>query len=118
MNERVRGHAGAGAKLRPDRILIAADANSAHTIRWVGALAARGYELGLFTRVDPQDCDYSQFNGVTVYSSGIARDLVRGAEGALRKLRYLAALPALRRCANNFEPQLVHAHYLSSYGLL
>ena len=118
MTHRHKDGAIVNASRRCRRILIVADANSAHTVRWVGALAARGHQIALFTLVDPQGCDYAQFANVAVYSAGIALRLVRGAEGSLTKLRYLAALPALRRCAARFEPQLVHAHYLSSYGLL
>ena len=87
------------------RILFMADASSVHTRRWVAAAAERGARCVVITR-EPAE--------------------VPGAEQviALRpgkdKLGWFQAVPELRRIARQlkatFDPQLVHGHYVTSYG--
>ena len=38
--------------------------------------------------------------------------------GLASKIAYLFSLPELKRCIKDFEPDVLHAHYASSYGLL
>ena len=100
------------------RLMILADAASAHTVRWVQALAGRGHEILLFTLMPPPAEVYEDLTNVSVVWPGIGADIARISEGALGKLRYLRALPLLLAQARCWKPDLVHAHYASSYGLL
>jgi glycosyltransferase involved in cell wall biosynthesis len=94
------------------------DAGSAHTIRWVRSLAQRGHEIRIFT-LTPVHCDaFSDLKNVSVAWQGIPRDLAREREGSIGKLMYLRALMPLRAEIRRWRPDLVHAHYASSYGLL
>ena len=100
------------------RLMILSDARSAHTIRWIHALASRGHEILLFTLTPPPADAYTEIGAVSVVWPGVDADIARREEGALGKLRYLQALPFLVAQIRRWQPDLVHAHYASSYGLL
>jgi glycosyltransferase involved in cell wall biosynthesis len=96
------------------RIAYLAWHGSVHTRRWAGWFAERGHEVHVIT------C-----------GGGDARDV--GADGAplpLRyrvhelgaprggKLGYVARMRAARRAVRAIQPDVLHAHWLTSYGLL
>ena len=100
------------------RLLILSDATSAHTVRWVQALAARGHEIRIFSLMPPPSAVYEGLASVSVVWPGIGAEMGRSSEGAWRKVGYLRALPLLLAEIRRWQPDLVHAHYASSYGLL
>lgn len=84
------------------RILFFADAQSVHTRRWVGEIAARGYDCLVATRRP------AEVPG--------AREVIAvrpGGDGP----GWFAALPEVRRLARRVQPDWVHGHYVTSYGL-
>jgi glycosyltransferase involved in cell wall biosynthesis len=88
------------------RILFFADASSVHTRRWVAAMAERGARAVVITR-QPADVPG-------------AEEVITVAPGS-DKLSWFTALPQVRRVAREvaarFQPDLVHGHYVTSYGL-
>ncbi len=84
------------------RILLVANGTSVHTERWVGGLVARGHEVALAT-------DTASALAVGQFPLS---PLTRGRWNLWTLVRQLQA--AIRR----FRPELVHAHYVSHYGLL
>ncbi len=90
----------------PARILFFADAASVHTRRWVAAVAERGAEAIIISR---QAGEVPGARKVIVIEPG------------LDKLGWFRALPEVRREARrlmaDFKPDLVHGHYVTSYGL-
>jgi L-malate glycosyltransferase len=83
------------------RLCLLADAPSIHTRRWAEFFAARGHEVHL---VSMRPAEYDR---VTVHV--IRAPLGRGG--------YLLAALGARRRVQELAPDLVHAHYASSYGL-
>lgn len=79
------------------KILLVADPNSIHTIRWEKALVARGIIVDVF---------------------GIDSHIISQKEGVFSKLSVLKLIPKLKQKIKNFQPDILHAHYASSYGLL
>ena len=76
---------------------------------------SRGFEVTVFSfrRPAPEIAELS----------GVKYEIYEGVESIsssslFHKFNYLRAYPALRRVANRFQPDIVHAHYASSYGLL
>jgi glycosyltransferase involved in cell wall biosynthesis len=100
------------------RLLMLADAGSAHTISWVRSLAQRGHEIRVFTLRRPQPKAYEGLPGVSIAWQGVDDRVAGAPEGSVGKSRYLLALPRLRAEIRDWRPHLVHAHYASSYGLL
>ncbi len=84
------------------RILLVANGASIHTARWVGELAAQGHEVALATDVA---------SALAVQQFPLS-PLQRGRWNLWFLVRQLRA--AIQR----FRPELVHAHYVSHYGLL
>lgn len=83
------------------RILFCADASHVHTRRWVQALAERGFECVVATRLA------GQIDGAEVITIRPGDD----------KLDWFRAVPAVRALAKHLAPQWIHGHYVTSYGL-
>lgn len=103
----------------PKRIMILADSSSDHTKRWVKATAERGHQVALFS-LNTKDAEfYRGINGVVLYSHNIFGALKdTKTNGTIEKLNYLKPLFALKRSIREFKPDMLHAHYATSYGLL
>jgi glycosyltransferase involved in cell wall biosynthesis len=99
------------------KILFLADLNSAHVIKWTCALSARGHEVGIFTLNRADKPWYSDLPRVSVFGDSIVGREVFG-KAVWSKLSYLKARKELSRVISSFRPDIVHAHYASSYGLL
>ncbi|NRA12038.1 MAG: glycosyltransferase [Crocinitomicaceae bacterium] len=98
------------------RILFLADINSVHTERWVKNLINRGYEIGLFslsekrsTWIDDLACEF--------HCIGVNQDKMRSKK-KISKLSYFSSIKELKSFTAEFQPNIVHAHYASSYGML
>lgn len=96
------------------RILLLSEAASIHTQRWATALHERGVELAVFSLRDSNNDAYTKL-GVPVIS---AASSAAGQSSLWAKLGYLTALGKLRRTIAAFRPDILHAHYATSYGLL
>jgi len=97
------------------RILLLADINSIHTQKWTIALKSRGIEVGVFS-LNNLNHTHPELQDFQLFHPGLSKDL--SSVGLLQKLKYLTVLPSLKKCIKNFAPDIVHAHYASSYGLL
>ena len=90
-----------GGPSRRPCILFFADAQSVHTQRWVLAMSQRGYDCVVVTRRP------AEVPG--------AREVIAvrpGGDGP----GWFKAVPELRRIATQIAPDLVHGHYVTSYG--
>lgn len=97
------------------RILLLADANSSHTYKWATALALEGHEIGLFSMGEELRMDYSSYENIRVFLGTVHVHY----KGSLwNKLSYLRLFPLLKKTIKEFNPQILHAHYATSYGLL
>ena len=101
-----------------NKILFLADANSPHTIRWAKAIKNSGNTIGIFCffKIDPSL--YSDIKDIKLYSLNISRVLQRTSEDNFSKLIYLKAVREVKRILKEYKPDIVHAHYASSYGLI
>lgn len=84
------------------RLLVVANGASIHTARWVVGLTGRGHEVALATDV-PSPLPVRQFR---------LDPLRRG------RVNFFALAGQVRAAAQQFRPDIVHAHYVSHYGLL
>jgi glycosyltransferase involved in cell wall biosynthesis len=98
------------------KILVLADARSSHTIKWVNSLNNRDIDIFLYTlcSFDRESFDIN----IKIDSLDLKDDITNNSVGDFRKFRYLKALPRVRKIIKIFKPDIIHAHYLSSYGLL
>jgi L-malate glycosyltransferase len=96
------------------RVLLLSDANSIHTKRWVAGLNELNVRVGLWSISLPTSDFYKHLPNVKVFSGGIEQKRF----GFWEKANYLTLLKSVRSAIKIFRPELVHAHYASSYGLL
>lgn len=90
--------------MTPPDVLLVADGGSPHTRKLARALSGRGIrvELATFERSGLDDVPEHRL----------------GTRPAAEDLRYAIAVPALARLIRWRRPTVVHAHYVSSYGLM
>lgn len=97
------------------KLLLLSEPNSVHTIKWAKSLAQSGIDIVIFGLGDLRVKDYK---GVTNIKIKTLNETITRNEGAIGKLKYLRALPMIKNIIKEFKPDIVHAHYASSYGLL
>ncbi len=99
------------------RILFLSDVNSAHTRKWAESLAKKGLDIGVFS-LSPCISDWFEaFPNITVFSSAnVTADQFIASD--FSKVTYFKELKALKQIIRTFKPDIVHAHYATSYGLL
>ena len=102
------------------KILILSDANSIHTYRWVKSLKDNGVDIEIFSffKDDNQFSPSYKSLGVNVTISNVNRFILYKYRRNITKIFYLFALRKLKKTIKRFNPQLIHAHYLTSYGIL
>lgn len=97
------------------KILLLSDLNSIHTKKWVKALADRGCQVAVFGLAKPIDDFYDGIKDVEVCSADFTNQYGRS---SLIKIKYLKVVRKLKSFARSVQPDIVHAHYATSYGLL
>ena len=100
------------------KLLLLADCNSSHTVKWVSSLRKHGYTIQLFSLYPPDNTLYESIPDILVSSINLHEELKFGDDSKISKLVYLKAVRKIRRLIKEFEPDILHAHYASSYGLL
>ncbi len=98
------------------RTLILADVNSVHTRKWVIALANNGITICLFSLTKPDKNYFIGMNNIQVCL--FEQQAKSGLPEQAYKLHFFKIIKLLNRVINEFKPDIVHAHYASSYGLL
>lgn len=96
------------------RIAFVAFHGSVHTRRWVAFFADRGHDVHVVTCGGGRERDLDADGRPIAASYGI-HDLGKPRFG---KLGYLLKLWKARRVVRALNPDVVHAHYVTSYGLL
>jgi glycosyltransferase involved in cell wall biosynthesis len=98
------------------KILLLTDINSPHSRKWATGLAERGIRIGIFSISSPVE-DWYTASAIEVF---VPVKFNPGAfsSGIFRKIKYLKLVPYLGKVIREFKPDVLHAHYASSYGLL
>ena len=96
------------------------DANSIHTQKWVESLSQQGFEILLFSFFDPQKklANLYKQNNIRIISQDLNSKINNLRTPNLSKIKYVKSLPILRKTIKDFKPEIIHAHYASSYGIL
>ncbi|MDP2961051.1 MAG: glycosyltransferase family 4 protein [candidate division Zixibacteria bacterium] len=86
------------------KLLFLSDARSFHTKRWVDYFVNQGYESYLFSLEKSQGTK--------------AFEIFISPKSEYPLLKYLLALPQLKKIIKEIEPDLVNAHFIPNYGFL
>jgi glycosyltransferase involved in cell wall biosynthesis len=96
------------------KVLLLSDTGSEHTEKWALGLAGIGIETGLFS-FNKAAYEWYHHPGITVF---FEPDKNINPESTLTKISYLKYVRVLRKIIRHFKPDILHAHYASSYGLV
>lgn len=96
------------------RIVFVAHHGTVHTRRWISFFAERGHEVHVVTCGGGDEYDEDD-DGRPLPRRYEVHDLGPPRAG---KLGYLAKIPAARRVVRRLRPDVLHAHWATSYGLL
>ena len=84
-------------------IVLLAQARSVHTCRWAEGLMERGHEVTIV----------SNGSRTAVQSSGVETIILPGNSPAA----YFFGIPGVRRIISRINPDIVHAHFVTGFGL-
>ncbi len=96
------------------RIVFLAWNGSIHTRRWVRFFAHQGHDVHVITCGDGDAVDHDE-HGNVIEANWQVHDLGKPRAG---KAGYFFKTPAVRRLIERIEPDVVHAHFATSYGML
>jgi len=99
------------------KVLLLSDPNSIHTIRWARSLAESGLDILIFGLSYCDGLAYKNHN-IEVETFGFDISIIKNEKVSLSKIRYLKAVPKLKKIIRKFKPNILHAHYATSYGLI
>ncbi len=97
------------------KILILSDCNNPHTIKLVKSFSKQNnIEVFLYGLERLKVNDYLTLKNFNVKTL----DIKVKKSGTISKIKYLQAIFDIKKIIKEFRPDIVHAHYASSYGLL
>jgi glycosyltransferase involved in cell wall biosynthesis len=94
------------------RVLLLSDTYSEHTEKWAIGLASNNIEVGLFSFNKASYPWYQNITNITVLYAP-TKTL-----NTSNKISYLKHVKSLKKAIKLFKPDIVHAHYATSYGLI
>jgi glycosyltransferase involved in cell wall biosynthesis len=100
------------------KILLLSNLHSPHTIKWARALAERGLEIFIFSLSNYDGALYENYKNIQTFSVQLDSTITEDSATKISKLVYLKAVPKIKQMIAELKPDIVHAHYASSYGLL
>ena len=89
------------------KVALLAPSRSIHTQKWALFYQSQGIDVKVYTFKD----HYSEENAKLVPTVVLPKSLPG-------KASYLAAAPALKKMLKEWQPDVLHSHFVSSYGLL
>jgi len=99
------------------KVLLFSDPSSSHTIKWANGLAERGIEVVVYGFSTFSKINYSDQIRVAT-SSRIGDETKAKQDGAFEKIAYFSLLSEIKNVIEFEKPDILHAHYGSSYGLI
>lgn len=87
------------------KICFLADAHSIHTRKWVQYFARLGSEIHI---ISMRETDY-------VYENNVNLHVLRSV--STNKLSYFLLIKAIKKLVKDINPDILHSHYATSYGL-
>jgi len=92
------------------KILLLSDLNSVHTQRWAASIAEKGFVVKV-VGLNPLETPSSYYQNKNISITSL---ILHGGS----RINYFLGIPKLKKIIEEFHPDIVHAHYATSYGLL
>ncbi len=98
------------------KILILGDASNPHIIKWANGLKSIGIDVIIFSIERFSKRDFTE--GIQIYGTKWFTNIKLKKNGSFAKILYLVSIYQIKSIINQSKPDILHAHYASSYGLL
>lgn len=92
-------------------ICYLADASNPHTIKWCNYFKNKGYNIHVIS------LNQGDIDGVNVHNFSFNVKELKN-ESPFKKIKYLSVIGKIKKLVNQIKPDILHAHYASSYGLI
>lgn len=96
-------------------VLLLSDVNSSHTQKWAIGLKSKGWDVFIFSLHEVKEDWFSEHN-ISIETFGLPLSSAGG--GVMQKLKYFRAAKLLESYERQVNPDIIHAHYATSYGEL
>lgn len=100
------------------KVLLLGNPGSVHTVKWVKSLAFKGLQVYLLSLNKVSGDLFADHPNIEFQSLGLSNRFVMQKNPRFVKIIYLRILPAIKRAIQSFQPDILHSHYISSYGVL
>lgn len=100
------------------KVFLISDAGNIHTKRWASALADAGIRVVLYS-ITPADESFYERKGISLHVFDLfsyKRDKTQGRFAPVAN--HIKALKTLKKLLRSEKPDILHAHYATSYGLI
>lgn len=99
------------------KILFLGDVNNPHLVKWATSLAEKGFEIGIFSLNKSIFEWYKSYPNIHIFNE-VPRNDDFFKSSMFIKLGYLLYTRKVKKVIRDFQPDILHAHYATSYGLI
>lgn len=92
------------------KICFLSDINSVHTQKWIDYFSDKGHEVYVISLTD------GKYGSAEVYSMSVDSKVAKNS--TIGKIQYFKKFTEVKRIIKKIKPDIINAHYASSYGLL
>ncbi|MBK7378247.1 MAG: glycosyltransferase [Ignavibacteriales bacterium] len=100
------------------KVLLLADSSSPHTIKWANALSESGCEIFVFSLHENTFHKIIYHKNIRLESACFSNTYRFSHSSIISKGKYLKIIFRIKKIISEFRPDIIHAHYATSYGLL
>ncbi len=97
------------------RIVYLSHINNYHTIKWARYFSEHGNDVHVLSLQKPDPDILSGLSNISVHWLGFSGNV---GGSSTKKISYLFTLRQIRHYLDKLDPDVIHAHYASSYGFL
>ena len=92
-------------------ICYLADASNSHTIKWAKYFKNKGYNVHVIS------LNEGKIEGINVHNFNFNVKELKN-ENVFKKVKYITSIKEIKKLIKEIKPDILHAHYASSYGLI
>lgn len=100
------------------KVFLLAEARSSHVIKWVRALANKGLSIYVLSLFPYEETAYKGYKNIKIESCNMESYFLNRDINTLYKIHYIKALSRVKKIIKEFKPDILHAHFATSYGIL
>ena len=96
------------------KVLLLANGGSSHIQKWIRSLSEKGLDIGLFSLNHFEESIYSGCKNLSILNN----PSYKNSRSVFTKINYLTNNGLLKKQIQLYKPDILHAHYATSYGML